>query len=573
MRAVTRRLALSLVVVALAALAGPGPAGAAEVYEIYDVPTAGGATIRIEVVRDSAKTSVPVVLTMSPYNTYSDALAPEKGRPASDGDTYVSRGYAYAVADLLGTRGSTGCWDYGGAKEVQAGLDAVMFLAKQSWSNGRVGMIGASYDGTIANGVASLGDKVRDEQGRGLHAIVPIVAISRWYGYAYSQGMRYTLQSTDGDPTSQGIDTPLVFDFRSGRTVAPPNGTNGQQFAANAAARANECGAVEHTSEGYDESPDYDAFWQERDYLAKAANFRVPVLIGAGWQDYNVKMDESTRLYRALPVDDPATTDVVEGVPLKRMVIQQMGHGVPSICNWQTNLFTFFDRYLKGDTTKKPASGVCSQGRTDTGSDATRTTPDWPALTNVELPLGRGATGGVVGSAAPGAPVTFTDLGVGDEVAALEDPATERSWLWYQSAPLAAATRIMGDPIVRAAVTLTRDRGTLTPVLVDIGPNGDTTIVTRGFADLRYRDGLTAAKAVPAGTPVSMDVELKPQDYTFKAGHRIGVLLLASNTLWVRPDLPGQATTVHHGAGGLASTLRLPVVGPAPTFAAPALLP
>src|SRR3712207_1992246 len=91
------------------------------------------------------------------------------------------------------TRGSTGCWDYGGPKEQQSGADVVRWLAEQPWSSGKVGMTGGSYDGTTATMVAALGDAVSADAngGKGLAAIHPIAAISRWYGYAYMEGVRF----------------------------------------------------------------------------------------------------------------------------------------------------------------------------------------------------------------------------------------------------------------------------------------------------------------------------------------------------------------------------------------------
>ena len=53
--------------------------------------------------------------------------------------------------------------------------------AKATWTNGKTGMIGKCYDGTIANGVAATGVK-------GLKTIVPISAISSWYDYYFAKG-------------------------------------------------------------------------------------------------------------------------------------------------------------------------------------------------------------------------------------------------------------------------------------------------------------------------------------------------------------------------------------------------
>ncbi|HEX4976742.1 MAG TPA: CocE/NonD family hydrolase, partial [Nocardioides sp.] len=245
-----------------------------EVYEVHYVPTVGDAVVRVEVWRDRRfdDTKQPVVLTYSPYNSIAE---PEPARD-SLGETFVPKGYARAVADVLGTRGSTGCWDYGGAQEQQSGVDLVKWLAKRPWSNGRVAMTGGSYNGTTATMVAARGDDVPE-----LTAIVPIAGISRWYGYAYGNGVRYLLNSEV--PSDEGFDTPLAFDLGFGKTVAVD--PMGQHFADTLRDRAAECGASEHTEEGYSRNPDYDAFWRERDYRRHAKDFRAAVLVAHGWKD------------------------------------------------------------------------------------------------------------------------------------------------------------------------------------------------------------------------------------------------------------------------------------------------
>ena len=112
---------------------------------------------------------------------------------------FVPKGYAYARADVRGTYNSGGCWDYGGIKERQDGYDLVEWLGTRGWSNGKVAMTGGSYDGTTANAAAV-------ENPPHLATIVPVSAISRWWGYAYQQGTRssYSGESADIDPPSEG---------------------------------------------------------------------------------------------------------------------------------------------------------------------------------------------------------------------------------------------------------------------------------------------------------------------------------------------------------------------------------
>ena len=87
-------------------------------------------------------------------------------------------------------------------------------------------------------------------------------------------------------------------------------------------------------------------------------------------------------------------------------------------------------------------------------------------------------------------------------------------------------------------------------MLADIAPDGRAKAITRGFLNLRYRDGLRDDEAVPPGQPVSATVTFSPQDHTVAAGHRIGLILAGSNTVWAVPDTPA-GTTVTVRAGSL----------------------
>lgn len=90
---------------------------------MHYVPTVGGALIRVEIRRDAKfdAPKQPVILTYSPYNNINGA------QPAKDaiGDRYLRKGYARAVADVIGTRGSTGCWDYGGPADDLRQVSAI----------------------------------------------------------------------------------------------------------------------------------------------------------------------------------------------------------------------------------------------------------------------------------------------------------------------------------------------------------------------------------------------------------------------------------------------------------------
>src|SRR5947199_7257930 len=83
------------------------------------------------------------------------------------------------------------------------GFDAAGQPARADWSTGRVGMLGVSYNGTLANAVASTGVK-------GLETIVPISSISSWYDYYRADGgvvAPATFQGEDTDVLAKAVLT------------------------------------------------------------------------------------------------------------------------------------------------------------------------------------------------------------------------------------------------------------------------------------------------------------------------------------------------------------------------------
>ena len=544
---------LSLLLLGLLLMLVPaGTAHAADVFETYTVPTVDGGKISVEVARPEGATNVPIILTYSPYNTLNDPALP--GSNIADDRLYGEfgpKGYARAYADVLGTRNSTGCWDYGGPKEQQSGVDVVNFLAKQPWSNGRVGMIGGSYDGTTANMVA-----VRGEDAPGLAAIVPQVAIGRWYGYAYQDGVRYFLNSQV--PTDEGFDTPLLFDFGFGRT--PPNRLDPQSLEA-LQARLNPCDADVHTAKAYDRTPDYDDFWLQRDYTKDGARVRVPALVTHGWQDYNVKQSEGIDFFASLT-----------NAPWKKLFVYQGSHGTPDHEEYATLLQRFFARTLKGEENgieREPS--VWTEGRTASDVVKLRTEEAWPppGTRALALPLTRSGDAGVLGDGAEASGEDeWSDAATTSEELALQDPSAEQSWRWYVTEPLKEDARIAGSAVLDALVKTSEPQGQLSPTLVDVAPDGSTTVIARGHLNTLYRDGLAKAVATPVGEAYRARVRLAPQDHTVLKGHRIGLLAAASNVVWALPSDPADYALVRG-----QSRLLLPLVGPAPARAVPGAEP
>jgi uncharacterized protein len=92
----------------------------------------------------------PVVLSRTPY--LKDALGELAGYSAQK---YTDAGYAFVMQDVRGKGRSEGFYE-AFIPDLEDGYDTVEWVAKQPWSNGKVGMVGASALGITTN-LAAMG--------------------------------------------------------------------------------------------------------------------------------------------------------------------------------------------------------------------------------------------------------------------------------------------------------------------------------------------------------------------------------------------------------------------------------
>jgi putative CocE/NonD family hydrolase len=128
---------------------------------------------------------VPIVFSKTPYNfNYWDV----RNRVPADMSTplaVVKRGYAYVVQNERGHFFSEGNYDILGAP-ITDGYDAIDWLTKQPWSNGKVGTTGCSSTAEWQPAVASLGHRgfaAMNIQGfgAGVGRVGPYYEQGNWY--------------------------------------------------------------------------------------------------------------------------------------------------------------------------------------------------------------------------------------------------------------------------------------------------------------------------------------------------------------------------------------------------------
>jgi X-Pro dipeptidyl-peptidase len=223
---------------------------------------------------------------------------------------WVPRGFAVVHSEAPGTGRSQGCatvgdvpermpmkfvidWLNGRAKGFTTETGSVEVKAT-SWSTGKVGMMGTSYEGTLPLAAATTGVQ-------GLEVVIPVSPNTSYYHYYRSNGL---VRSPGG---YLGEDVDVLYDFIASGDTAD---------------RAN-CDRIWKNGifagrKGQDRvTGDYNDFWAERDLLPLVKNIKAAVLLAHGFNDYNVVPEHSVRIYNAMKA---------LGLPVS-IYLHQGGHG------------------------------------------------------------------------------------------------------------------------------------------------------------------------------------------------------------------------------------------------------
>src|SRR5260221_6810237 len=130
-------LSLLLVIANIAAL----PAHGVELKAIYvsDIPMRDGVNLAADVYLPQAPGRYPALLVRTPYD-------PKIKPPMDFPKRLAEAGYAVVINHCRGRYDSDGSF-MPFKNEGRDGFDAVEWIVKQPWSDGQVGLIGASYSG------------------------------------------------------------------------------------------------------------------------------------------------------------------------------------------------------------------------------------------------------------------------------------------------------------------------------------------------------------------------------------------------------------------------------------------
>ncbi len=138
---------------------GAGLTGDAVVHMGLWLPKIEGCDMDAENIEDSCK--VPIIAEIGPYYDDGDvdALTPADRLGRFLIENLVPHGYGIAQVSVFGTGESNHCMDLMGFDEQEGIHAAVEYLGNASFSNGAVGIIGKSYDGSTPWEAAAMGSE------------------------------------------------------------------------------------------------------------------------------------------------------------------------------------------------------------------------------------------------------------------------------------------------------------------------------------------------------------------------------------------------------------------------------
>ena len=549
--------------------------------------------VAVDIVRPSELAQqgrkVPVIMDASPYysccgrgnesqkKTY-DANGDVVQMPLFYDNYFVPRGYAFVGVDLAGTNRSDGCVDVGGRSDIQSAKAVVDWLngrakaytsrtgtttARATWTNGKTGMIGKSWDGTIANGVAATGVK-------GLKTIVPISAISSWYDYYFAKGA--PLYDSGPDWLSDYVDSP---DART------------------------KCAAVQQKIvDGAPRTGDWTRFWTERDYVKDAGKVKASVFAVHGMQDLNVRTKHLGQWWNALAKN---------GVE-RKIWLSQTGHVDPfdfRRAQWVDTLHRWFDHELLGydnGIDREPVADI------ERHPDQWVTSKTWPsraaATTTLRPAEGTQAGVGTLGLSKGTGTETFTDnpqLSETDWAAGIDTSTPDKAG--FTTGPLTRDLRLSGSSKVTVTATPTTSTAHLSAVLVDLGSDtirdygasgegistltdrtcwgvstaGDSacfkqtqakttavdyTVVSRGWADLGNYASDQGVPLTP-GKAYTITLDLAATDHVVPAGHRLALIVAGTDKDLIDPPSTTPTLTLDLSR----TSARVPLVGGTTAFA------
>ncbi|HTW63382.1 MAG TPA: CocE/NonD family hydrolase [Bryobacteraceae bacterium] len=586
------------------------------------IPMRDGVKLYTVIVIPKGAHGAPILLTRTPYNASARVARSNSTHMLSilpEGDeVFVKAGYIRVFQDVRGKYKSEG--EYFMTKPVRGPLnhtstdnvtdayDTIDWLVKNTpESNGRVGMIGSSYEGfTVV--MALLGPHPALKVAAPESPMVDGWMGDDWFHYgAFRQpNFDYYAEQTTERGEGKSVPRPAYDDY----TVFLRAGSAGNY------ARENGLDQLPWNEKTLNH-PAYDEFWQGQalDKLVAEHPSQVPTMWIQGLWDQE-DMWGANHCYLALKARGQADHNYLVMGPWRHSQVNYDGYNLGPF-KWDGDtalqfrrdvLLPFFNQYLKADAPQAKTPHVFIYNTGENHWDRFQT---WPLAceqgcaspmkplylepnftVGFEKPAGSDAASADSYVSDPAKPIPYDARPV-----RFADGERWRTWLvtdqravvdrtdvlTYTTPFLTAPVRISGAPIAELFAATTGTDADWVVKLIDVFPDqvpsqpelgGYELAVSMDIFRGRYRNSFEHPEAIPAGQAERYRFTLPNADHVFEPGHRIMVQIQSSwfplydrnpqtfvpNIFFAKPSDYVKATeTVFHSADH-PSAIWLPVV-------------
>jgi putative CocE/NonD family hydrolase len=520
----------------------------------------------------------PTILMRTPYD--------KTVRAGPFASFFAARGYAVAVQDIRGRYASEGHWNFLG-NDGRDGFDTTVWIARQPWSNGKIGTVGTSYEGGTQHAMALA-------NAPNLTAMVPLFALSnvgefgmrhvgafelRFFNWVFSTGepgqpsMKAALRAADNPANAPALLELAQHATEYVRKLPLRPGTTPLRHAPDY-----ERFLVEAMGHGDD-----DAYWIDSgfDVLHHVVTYKdVPEYHVTGWYD--------SWSHQVADINFPLLRASKKSA--QKLIVGPWIHSHQGDSNAGEAAFTpdaridlngfelrWFDHWLKGldnGAERDPAVRIYVMG----GGDAHKTPEgrifvgghwrdeqEWPLARVRPVPWYLHPHG-LLSPAPPDAarPISYrfdpahpvptlggnnssqgklATQGVADQKCESSNPfcatdqplSTRNDVVVFRSAPFAHDMEITGPLVAKIWASSDGPDTDFTAKLIDeYPPNADfphgfDLNIDDGIVRGRYRDLLAKAEFMKPGDVYSFTIELYPTSMLIKAGHRLRLDISSSN--------------------------------------------
>jgi uncharacterized protein len=496
---------------------------------VIKVAMRDGVRLSTLIVRPAVSQRLPTILIRTPYGKGSDLLPGHR--------FFVREGFAVVVQDVRGRHASEGQFRPMD-QEIRDGSDTLDWIARQPWSNGRIGMLGGSYLGYTQWQAALSGN-------RHLRAIFPVVSgsdeyLDRFYSPGGAMKLGHRLLWMHENVKAPGH----IRDFPSYTRHLP--------------VRTADYAATGRSVEFYQRMvshPSYDSFWKGLSVRRQLNHVNIPAFIVGGWFDNYVQGDLAA--FTELSSRKRDAHVLVGPWPHNMSIpITGLNFGNQAGAPIRTYQLAWFNHWLKEELPDADGPNLPVVRLFVMGANQWRDEREWPIARTRYTPFYLAGNG-------------RANTASGDGVLAVDPPKTDladhytydprnpvptsggavccnpkifpwgpteqkpiesrRDVLVYTTAPLKQETEVTGTVRARLYVSTSTPDTDFTAKLVVVFPDGRTRNLTDGIQRLRYRNSLEKAELATPGKVYTITIDCGVFSYEFRPGDRIRLQVSSSN--------------------------------------------